>query len=113
MPNTLRIILIVFALVLLLITLNCVSKNKMPIRYSLIWIVSSIILVVVGIFPNFSNLITKIVGFQTTSNLVIGIMLALLLIVTMMLTVIVSGQKKKIKLLTQELSIVKAKQNER
>ena len=111
MPNTVRIILVVFSLILLLTTLNHVSKNQMPIKYSLFWIISAIILAVVGIFPNFSSLITEILGFQTISNLVVGIILALLLIITMMLTIIVSGQKKKIKLLIQELSIIKESKN--
>ena len=47
-------------------------------------------------------------GFQTMSNMVIGIILVLLTFLTMALTIIVSGQKKKTTLLIQEISILKS-----
>lgn len=109
MPNNLRILLIVFSLVLLIIILNLVSKNKVPVRYSLLWIVSAILIFIVGTFPEFVGMFTSMIGFQTTSNLVIGIILTVLLVLTLILTVIVSKQKKQIKLLIQEISMLKEK----
>jgi hypothetical protein len=50
-------------------------------------------------------------GFSTISNLVIGIILVILLFITIALTVIVSGQKEKIRILIQEVSILKEKVN--
>ena len=108
MSDNLRILLVIFSLFLFAITLNLISKNKIPIRYSLFWIFSSLLILIVGAFPGFVNIFTKLVGFETTSNLVIGIILLLLLFITLLLTVIVSGQQKKIKLLIQEISIIKS-----
>ncbi len=108
MSDSLRILLVIFSFLLFLLIMNLVSKNKIPIRYSLFWIISSILIFIVGAFPNFFGFFTEIIGFQTTSNLVIGIILSLLLSITLILTIIVSGHKKQIKLLTQEVSILKA-----
>lgn len=108
MSNSLRILLIAFSVLLFVVMLNLLSKNKVPVRYSLLWILSAVLVFIVGAFPNFISLFTEMVGFQTTSNLVIGIILVMLLTITLILTIIVSGQKKQIKLLIQEVSMLKS-----
>ena len=45
------------------------------------------------------------------SNMLIGILIAMLIFITISLTIIVSGQKYRITLLTQELSMLKEKVN--
>ena len=107
MSLNLRIIMIVFALLLFSLILSLISKHRIPIRYSLFWMVSSLIILFVGIFPNLAGIFTSVVGFKTTSNFVIGIILTMLLAITLILTVIVSGQKRHIKLLIQEVSMLK------
>ena len=109
MSDNLRILLVIFSLSLFILVLNFLSKNKIPIRYSLFWIISSILIFIVGAFPDFIGMFTSIVGFETTSNFVIGIILSMLLVITMILTIIVSKQKKQIKLLIQEVSMIKRK----
>ncbi len=107
MSNVLRVLLIIFSVCLLSLILNYMSKNKLPIRYALFWLVAPVIIFIVGAFPDFAVFFTKIIGFETTSNLVIGVILAMLLFITLMLTMIVSDQKRKIKLLIQEVSLMK------
>ena len=107
MSDSLRILLILFSLGLFTLVLNLMSKNKIPIRYSLYWIVASILIFIVGAFPDFIAFFTKMVGFETTANFIIGIILAMLLAITLILTIIVSGHKRKIKLLIQEVSMLK------
>ena len=70
--------------------------------------VKKLVIFFVGAFPDFCGSITSQIGFEATSNFVIGIILTLLLIVTLILTMIVSAQKRKIKLLRQEVSIIKS-----
>ena len=111
MSNGLRILLVVFSLLLLSIIFRLISKRRLPIRYSLIWIVASIVIFVVGAFPGFATQMTKLFGFIGTSNFVIGILLVLLLGITLILTIIVSNQKNQIKRITQEFSILKSKYN--
>ena len=113
MNNNLRILLVIFALVLIIIILRLVSKNKIPIKYSLLWLTASLIIFLVGAVPDFINIFTKLIGFETTSNLVVGVILGILLCITLLLTIIISDQKRKIKLLIQEVSIIKGKINEK
>lgn len=109
MSNTLRIILLLFSLMFFIIISIVVKKGKMPIKYSLVWYVSAFVILFVSVVPGFLELFTKLLGFATISNLVIGVFLTLLLLITMILTIIVSSQKKQIKDLTQEISILNLK----
>ena len=112
MPLNLIIALIVFSVVLFITTTMILKKGRMPEKYSLLWYFISIVIFIVAVFPNFFAFITRKVGFQTMSNMIIGIVLVLLTFLTMALTIIVSGQKKKTTLLIQELSILKSEINE-
>ena len=107
MSRGLVILLIVFALVWFLIILINIRKTKISIRYSLVWFLMSFVILLVGVFPNGMAKITEFLGFKTVSNFVIGIILTLLLIITLVLTKIVTKQKNQIKLLTQEISLLK------
>ena len=109
MSFVLRIFLFIFSIVLLIVTTIVLKKGRIPIKYSLLWYFSFIIIFLVSAFPFTVEWIASILGFQTISNLVIGIIIALLLFLTMSLTIITSGQKKKITLLIQEVSILKSK----
>ena len=108
MSINLRILLMIFSVSLFILILNYMSKNRLPIRYSIFWLVAPILIFIVGAFPEFVGFFTKLIGFKTTSNLVIGIILAMLIIITLILTMIVSGHKRKIKLLIQEVSMLKS-----
>ena len=107
MNNNLRLCLIFIGVALLLIVLILVAKKKLPIKYSIFWFLASLAIFLVGAFPEFIGIFTKIMGFETTSSLVIGIIVGILLIITLLLTVIIAEQKRKITLLIQEVSILK------
>lgn len=109
MSLNLRIFLVIFSICLMLIILALISKRKLPIKYSLFWFFSSLLILLVGLFPNFIEIFTSLIGFQTTSNLVIGIILGIVLFITLLLTLIISEQKQRIKLLIQEVSLLKEK----
>lgn len=107
MSNSLIIVLILFSLALFIMTTVILRKGRIPIKYALVWYFSSVSLFLVALFPFILEALATFLGFKTVSNLVVGIIISLLLFITMSLTIIVSGQKKKITLLIQEVSILK------
>lgn len=109
MSNTLIVTLIIFSIVLFLITTVVLKKGRIPIKYALVWYFAAVSIFMVAVFPFFIELLANFIGFETVSNLIIGIIITLLLFITMSLTIIVSGQKKKITLLIQEVSMLKSK----
>ena len=108
----LRVSLVLFAIIMAILIFRLISKNKLPIKYSLFWLVALLLIFLVGFFPNFIGFFTSFVGFQTTSNLVVGIILGILLTITLLMTIIVAEQKRKSIILIQELSFLKAKVKE-
>lgn len=109
MSSSLRLWVFIVALIIILVIIQILRKGRVPIKYSLLWFVSASIIMLVAIFPNILSFVADIMGFKTISNMVVGVMLVILLFITMSLTIIVSGQNEKIKLLIQEMSILKEK----
>ncbi len=107
MANNLRILLIIFSILFFCIVLRLISKKKIQINNSLFWLFSAVLIFLVALFPNFISFFTKLIGFETTSNFVIGIILTLLLLDTLLLTIYLAEQNKKIVLLIQEVSMLK------
>ena len=98
-------------LLLLFITLFLLKRGRIPVKFALLWIFISVILLLVGLFPEIISSVAGLFGFKTMSNMLIGILISMLIFITIALTVIVSGQKYRITLLTQELSMLKEKVN--
>lgn len=111
MSNNLRLSTIMVGLILIIITTTILKKGRIPVKYSLIWFLSGIIIVLVGLMPSLVGAISSLLGFVTISNMITGVFIFILLLITMSLTIIASGQKKKITLLIQEVSSLKEKLN--
>lgn len=104
-----RIAIFLVALILSIIILIVLKKDKIPVRYSLLWWMGVIVLLLLVIFPNIFIFFTRLLGFETISNMIIGVFIVIILFITISLTIIVSGQRKKIALLIQEISLLKDK----
>ena len=98
-------------LLLLFIILFRLKRGRIPVKFALLWIFISVILLLVGLFPEIISSVAGLFGFKTMSNMLIGILISMLIFITIALTIIVSGQKYRITLLTQELSMLKEKVN--
>lgn len=109
MSTSLVVVSILFSLFIILFILILLRKRKINIKYSLIWLLLFFLLFLCTLFPKFLIWITDILGFATASNMIFSIIISVLIIITIALTVIVSNQDKKIRLLIQEISILKGK----
>lgn len=113
MSMKLRIVLLIFSIIWLLGILLLVKQKKLSIRNSLIWFFAGLIIFVIAVFPFFIESVAKIFGFLTISNLVIGIFITLLSILTLSLTIIVTKQKEQIRNLVQEVSLLKSEKEKK
>lgn len=111
MPLDLRLAILLVTLILTFTIYKILNKRIIPIKYSFLWWLAIIVLLVLVVFPDFLIWFATKLGFQTISNLVVGVFIVILFFITISLTVIVSAQKKKITLLIQEVSILKNKYN--
>lgn len=107
MEYSLVVTLIIVSIFIVFVTTFLLLRGRIPEKYSLVWYLFSILILLVAILPNIFVDISKILGFEVMSNLVIAIVIGLLLLLNMVLTVMIAGQKKKSILLIQELSLLK------
>lgn len=97
----------IFSLIIIIFILYLIKKENVNIKYSLVWLLLFIILLICLFVPGLLNYITKVLGFQTASNMVLSLLIAVLVIINISNTIINSHQDKKIRLLIQEISILK------
>ncbi len=101
----LRIAMIVLAVVVMVIIFRSVNKKHMRMQYSLVWIIISIALLLLAIFPVFAQWLCFLFGIETPSNLIFLLGILALLLLNFTQTGIVSKQAEQIKTLTQALSL--------
>jgi hypothetical protein len=113
MQNTVLQFLFIFGLVFLFgLVIFLLRKNALSLRYTLLWLFSIFVMLVVSIFPGILVFISEIFGFQVASNALFALILGFLLIILLSLTSIASRQNDKIKTLAQVIAILEKRVRE-
>ncbi len=106
MSAALRIFLLAIAIVFLIEVFRLVSAGKLQLKYSLLWMLLSLILIVCAIFPGIVSAFSSLMGFQAPSNFVFLVSIVGLLGICLSLTVIVSWQARDIRQLIQRVTLM-------
>lgn len=85
--------------------LRLVSKGRLTLKYSLLWLALSVTMLLICLFSKQVGDFTYLLGFKVFSNFVFVAGLCFLLIITLALSSIVSKQASAIKTLTQRLAL--------
>ncbi len=103
----------IFSAFIILFILHLVRKDNFNVKYALVWLLLFVCLLLCLVIPGLLGKITNLLGFQTPSNMVLSLLIAVLVILNIVSTVINSHQDKKIRLLIQEVSLLKDKLNKK
>ncbi len=109
MSKNLIISLGVIFVTLLIIITYVLKKGRISEKYALLWYGMDLIILLVLVFHTPLTKFAKALGITPLSTFAIMIFIGILLLLVMALTIIVAGQKKKIILLIQEISILNKK----
>lgn len=109
MSLKLRIAFILIVLVFIFIILREIKKKKINITFSLFWLIIGGMLILAVAVPNLIETISKLIGFETPSNMLFVISIFVAFYSIFSLTLIVSQIHKKNVILIQEVSILKKK----
>ena len=107
MSINLKLSLIILLILQLILIVNRVKRKKMTMKYASFWLVLVLIMAVVVIFPNIVFKLSKLAGFEETSNMIFWLGFFFLFYVSFIITTSISMQNEKIKTLVQEVSILK------
>ena len=92
---------------IILIILNILKKGRINIKYAILWLLAFSGLLIVLLIPNLLNTVTDFFGFSLSSNMILVFFIAILVLINISITIIISGQTEKIRLLIQEVSLLK------
>lgn len=106
MTVALRIFLIIIAIAFLVEVFRLVSAGKLQLKYSLLWMLLSVVLIICAIVPGVVYFFSDLLGFQVASNFVYLVSIIGLLGICLSLTVIVSWQARDIRKLIQEVTLM-------
>lgn len=109
MTLTLQLILIILSIFLFLILTRSVKKGKLRSDYALVWLLCSIVLIIIAIFPQIAYFAADFIGVISTANMVFAFIIFLLIIVVYTLFIRVSALEEKQKNLIQHIAILEKK----
>ncbi len=113
MAGVLRIVLFVGIIFYLIFITSLVKKRSLDLRYSLLWYLTAIVLLVLDIFPQIVTWASRLLGIQTESNFIYLVIMFFMLLLLITVTSIVSKQKAEIRTLIQKLSILEKEINDK
>ncbi len=105
--GNLRLVVIIFILFLFLLIVYLLRKRKLSTKYAIVWFLAIIVMLLTVLLPDVMKYIANLIGFELLSNMLLCIFIAILLFITLALTIMVSSNKRKITLLIEEISILK------
>jgi len=100
---------ITFSIIFLVAVIELVRKNKLQERYSLLWILMSIVLLILSSTPIIINTLADWLEIKNPPSFLFLFGLVYLLIYNLHLTTVVSRQSEKITRLAQEIALLKQK----
>jgi len=102
-----RILIIIVAIVFIAYIILLVSKRRLLLKYSLLWLTLSVVLCLCAAFPTPVYVLAQFLGFEVASNFIFVIAIFFLLAISLSLSIIASKQTERSKTLIQELAILK------
>lgn len=105
-----QIFVAVLSLAFIIFIVVLVSRSRLMLKYSLLWLALSTIVLICAIFPQPLFALSTLLGFQTSSNFIFLMGIFFLLAIMLSLSVIVSKQAARIKTLVQEVALLKNEQ---
>lgn len=106
MSSRFQIILIVGIILVLLLILNMIRKRKLELKYSLVWLIVMVLLLVIACMPEKLHDIATALGIYSPVNMVFFLGFVFSLIIIYVLTVTVSRLSARIRRLAQIVAML-------
>lgn len=112
MDPILRIILIIGAFVYLFIILWMLKKGKLNVQYSIIWLASAGVFLLIAFFPFIIYKLVNVFHIEMPVNLVFLVIFAFVLLLLLSLSIIVTGFSSRIRKLSQTQALLEKRVRE-
>lgn len=105
MNATLRVLLLAASLITAVWILRKIRKNRVKQEDALFWLCFAFLLAVLGIFPELSFIMARILGIQSPANFIFLAIIAILMEKMFSLSIQVSTLENKVEIMAAELAI--------
>ncbi|MDY6052249.1 MAG: DUF2304 domain-containing protein [Rothia sp. (in: high G+C Gram-positive bacteria)] len=106
------IFFLVFAAVIVLLVLAQVRNQNMKEKYAALWLIVSITIIVLVIFPRLLLFFADLIGIESPVNLLFLLSIIMLIGVCLHLTAALSKMGEDVRVLAEEVAIMRAIQNQ-
>ena len=101
-----QIFVIAIVVITMLMLINMIRKNKIELKYTLLWFVLEIGVLLLACFPNVALRMAELLGIGLPVNLLFFAGICLLIMIVFSLSVVVSKLSDKVKKLTQAIALL-------
>ena len=102
-----RILLFFLGLAVLALAINMVRKRQLQERYALLWLLAGLVLVLAPLFVDVLDHLAARLGFDYPPALLLMLAVIGLMLIIAQLSTAISNQTDRIKILTQELGLLR------
>lgn len=104
-----RVVLIIGSILFFIFLLRTVKKSKLNIDIATIWIIFSLAMILIAIFPEVVYFFTNLIGIESPTNAIYLVIIFIMLIMIFCLFMKISNLEIKINRLTETIAIEKSK----
>lgn len=94
-------VVLFFSLIFILL-----KKNRIELRYSILWFFSGFVMLLISIFPEILNWFSNLVGINIPANALFAVTIFIILMLMLAFTSVISREKQEIIRLVQEMAIL-------
>ncbi|MCP4179180.1 MAG: DUF2304 domain-containing protein [bacterium] len=105
--NRIQIITTIISIFFLLGIINLVRKKRLQEAYSLLWILSAVVFLIISIWPELLWSISRLVGIYYGPSAMLLLLCGFLILICIQFSIVISKRSIQIKTLTQELALIK------
>jgi hypothetical protein len=107
--SRIQLFAIIGSVVLIILLLELIRRNYLKERYSLLWLLTGGVFLVLSLIINSLSPIARFLGFQVVSNALLLAGMMFLVIIALGMTISISRLSERNKRLTQEMVLLKKK----
>ncbi|MBQ9613144.1 MAG: DUF2304 domain-containing protein [Lachnospiraceae bacterium] len=112
LPGQLRAVLLLAIIVFFVIVLYLLKNRRLALKYTLLWLFTGVMLLILVIWPSILYRIARLIGIQTGMNTLYVLLIAFIIMILMSLTSIVSVQTERIRKLAEANAILEQRVRE-
>lgn len=106
MPLSLQIFSLCVVVLYFVIIFALLKKKQFELRYSLLWLLAGLVMLLLVIFPNLLRSATSLLGIEVASNGLFAACIFFIVVILISLTTVISGFANKIKGLAQQIALL-------